>query len=123
MHCMKCGRKTEDSHVFCPDCLTEMEKYPVKPGTVVKLPQHPTTPAAKKKQQYHHFRRPSDQIELLRVRSRWLMFAFIVTLICFIAAVVMILWLLNLHNYIDISWLGISTRNVSRETFPFLSIF
>ncbi len=37
MNCLRCGRKVEERQVFCPDCLEEMEKYPVKPG-VIRLP-------------------------------------------------------------------------------------
>lgn len=123
LHCMKCGRKTED-RVFCPDCLSEMEKYPVRPGTVVKLPRRTATPTTKKRHLRHRpFRRPSDQIELLRVRSRWLLFALIVTFVCFLVAIAILIVLLEWHNYIDLSWLGLSARNVSRETIPFASIF
>ena len=39
MNCMKCGRETAGEQVFCTDCLVEMEKHPVKPGTVVLLPR------------------------------------------------------------------------------------
>ena len=39
MNCMKCGRETENEQVFCQDCLQIMEKYPVRPGTVVLLPR------------------------------------------------------------------------------------
>ena len=42
MHqCLKCGKKTEDSAVFCNECLAVMEKYPVKPGTVVHILRRP----------------------------------------------------------------------------------
>lgn len=40
MNCMKCGREFQEQGVFCRDCLEEMEKYPVLPGTVVQLPRH-----------------------------------------------------------------------------------
>ena len=40
MNCMKCGRETVDEQVFCTNCLEEMEKYPVRPGTVILLPRH-----------------------------------------------------------------------------------
>lgn len=39
MYCMKCGRETSGDQTFCQDCLLEMEKYPVEPGTVVQLPR------------------------------------------------------------------------------------
>ena len=38
MNCMKCGRETTAEQVFCDECQLEMAKYPVKPGTVVLLP-------------------------------------------------------------------------------------
>ncbi len=43
MNCMKCGRKIALGQVFCKECLAEMEKYPVKPGTPIVLPTQPTT--------------------------------------------------------------------------------
>ena len=43
--CMKCGRELKPGTVFCDGCLAEMEKYPVKPGIVVLLPnQHNAQP-------------------------------------------------------------------------------
>ena len=43
--CMKCGRELKPGAVFCDHCQAEMEKYPVKPGIVVLLPnQHNTQP-------------------------------------------------------------------------------
>lgn len=43
--CLKCGRPCREDQAFCDECLTEMEKYPVKPGVVVLLPQRePTSP-------------------------------------------------------------------------------
>ena len=46
MQCMKCGREIPAGEVFCEECLAEMAGYPVKPGTVVTLPNRPkqTTP-------------------------------------------------------------------------------
>lgn len=38
MNCMKCGKKTEGTDVFCGECLADMARYPVKPGTTVQLP-------------------------------------------------------------------------------------
>ena len=38
MNCMRCGKETEDKAVFCPECLEDMAKYPVKPGTTVHIP-------------------------------------------------------------------------------------
>lgn len=41
MQCMKCGREIPAGDVFCQECLTDMEKYPVKPGTAVHIPKQP----------------------------------------------------------------------------------
>ena len=38
MNCLKCGRQVQEGQTFCPDCLAEMERSPVKPGTPVHLP-------------------------------------------------------------------------------------
>lgn len=47
MNCMKCGREIGKG-VFCAECLAEMEKYPIKPGTVVHLPRRRHEPVVKK---------------------------------------------------------------------------
>lgn len=102
LHCMKCGQKVEESCVFCPDCLAEMEKYPIKPGTVVRLPQRTAAPAAKKRHlSRYSFKHSSDQIEMLRTRTRWLTFALIVTFLCFLAAAFLVMWLLDWHKYFE----------------------
>ena len=67
MGCMKCGRDVPAGQVFCDKCLEEMEKYPVKPGTVVRLPRRKETPVVKK----IHSRRklqvsPEEQIKRLK---------------------------------------------------------
>lgn len=38
MFCMKCGKQIQDAEAFCAECLEVMEKYPVKPGTHIQLP-------------------------------------------------------------------------------------
>ncbi len=48
MNCMKCGRELSGDGVFCAECLEEMEKYPIKPGTVVHLPRRKPEPVMKK---------------------------------------------------------------------------
>lgn len=68
MKCLKCGRKVEDNHVFCTDCLLAMEKYPVKPGTAVILPSR-NEPAPVRKAGYR-FRPTFSQEEQLRVMKR-----------------------------------------------------
>ena len=76
MNCMKCGRETEQDQIFCPECLAEMEKYPVKPGTVVQIPVQPA------KKQMHHRRpvvTPEEQVKRLTKRTHGLVLALILT--------------------------------------------
>lgn len=47
MQCMKCGRDFTEDQAFCAECLTEMERHPVRPGTVILLPNQETTPPKK----------------------------------------------------------------------------
>ena len=70
MRCMKCGRETADTQAFCDECLTEMEKHPVKSDTPVHLPQRPVrekSPARVREQT------PADTIRSLRGLVRWLL--------------------------------------------------
>ena len=52
MQCMKCGREIPVGQVFCEECLAEMAAYPVKPGTVVTLPNRPKQVQTKKSAAY-----------------------------------------------------------------------
>ncbi len=38
MKCLRCGRETENEQVFCFLCESVMVKHPVKPNTVVTVP-------------------------------------------------------------------------------------
>ena len=67
MGCMKCGRDVQEQEVFCPTCLERMERYPVRPGTVVLLPRRRDQAAPRK---LHVHRKPAtppeEQVKLLR---------------------------------------------------------
>ncbi len=82
MNCMKCGRELSGDGVFCPDCLAEMEKYPVKPGTVVQIPSRPAVSPARKP--VKRTLSPEEQVRALnrRIRRLWgaLIFSGLVTL-------------------------------------------
>ena len=39
MQCLRCGRETENEQVFCFTCEALMAKHPVKPNTVVTIPE------------------------------------------------------------------------------------
>lgn len=86
MKCMKCGREIQESQVFCQDCLLEMEKHPIKPGTVVQLPRRVETTGTKK---LHSRRRgnvsPEEQVKLLKKRVRILTIALIAAIALLVA--------------------------------------
>ena len=71
VNCLKCGREIEEGQVFCNDCLVQMAKYPVKPGTAVQLPSRGSAAVSKK---VHPRRRgkpaPEEQLKMLKVRVR-----------------------------------------------------
>lgn len=82
MNCMKCGREIGPDQVFCTDCLVDMERYPVKPSTVVQLPKRGETAAPRK----GHFRpilTPEEQIRKLKKRIHRLISALVVVLLLF----------------------------------------
>ena len=54
MNCLRCGRETPAEQIFCQDCLIEMEKYPVKPGTAVQLPQRKENHSPRKSKRRIH---------------------------------------------------------------------
>lgn len=81
MVCLKCGREIEENQVFCPDCVDDMEKYPVKPGTAIQLPRRTETSLQKKS----HARRRTpptqeEQIRSLRKALRVFIIIWLVTL-------------------------------------------
>ena len=84
MGCMKCGRETISEQVFCPDCLLEMEKYPVRPGTVVQLPTRKAAPVVRK-QPKKRTAPLEDQVKLLKKRCRILLALFIAAAVIAIA--------------------------------------
>ena len=65
MYCMKCGKEITENGVFCSDCLLEMEKYPIEPGTVVLLPRRRES-SGLKKQPKRHVPSPEEQISVLK---------------------------------------------------------
>lgn len=85
MNCMKCGRETQNENVFCQDCLMEMEKYPVQPGTVVLLPRRRETSIIKKMPK-RHVPSAEEQIKFLR---KWVMILTVALVICLAAIALM----------------------------------
>lgn len=97
MNCMKCGRPIEADQVFCTDCLVDMEKYPVKPGTVVQVPKRQEAVPQRK----GHFRpilTPEEQIRKLKKRIHRLCTALAVVLLLFAALAFVFAQHLESHN-------------------------
>jgi len=86
MYCIKCGRETEGEVVFCQDCLAEMEKYPVQPGTVVLLPRRRESSVLKKTPKRHI---PTAEEQLLLLRKTAMVLSILLG-ICIAAIVLMI---------------------------------
>lgn len=80
MNCLKCGRETPAEQVFCEECLLEMEKYPVKPGTVVLLPRN-RDPVLQKKILKRRAVSIEEQLKSARKRIKTLSVAFLLVLI------------------------------------------
>lgn len=68
MECIKCGKKTTGTSVFCEDCLSTMADYPVKPGTAVYLPNR-TEPAEPKPALIRPTKEKSPEEQLTRLRK------------------------------------------------------
>ena len=71
--CVKCGRNAAENQAFCPECLAEMEKYPVKPGVVVLLPRHDQNQKPPSRRR-HPTVTPEEQIQKLKqhILALWL---------------------------------------------------
>lgn len=77
MGCLKCSRDTVSGQVFCPDCLAEMEKYPVRPGTVVQLPLRKASAVVRKNQSKKRTIPLEDQVKVLKKRC-WALFLLLI---------------------------------------------
>ena len=95
MNCMKCGREIEETQVFCAECLAEMEKYPVKPGTVVQLPARSTTVPIRKPVRRRPQMPPEEQIKYLKKRVWILRFLLALTTALLITATGFLIWRMN----------------------------
>ena len=77
MNCMKCGREIPSDETFCETCLEGMEQYPVRPDTVVLLPNRTEWFSAKKSHQRRQS--PEEQIAALEKRCRRLFAALLIS--------------------------------------------
>ncbi len=71
MNCMRCGTDIASDSVFCEQCLADMEKHPVKPGTPINLPRREKQQITKRSKK--RFQKPEDHVHALRKLVAWLM--------------------------------------------------
>ncbi len=88
MHCLKCGKETGGSEVFCGDCLSNMAHYPVAPGTAIQLPNRKESSVEKKPVQ----KRPlTPEQQLSRLRQAYQRLSFVALLLAVFLGISMIL--------------------------------
>lgn len=81
MTCMKCGSEIESESSFCPKCLEEMKKYPVKPGTPIQLPTRSGAAAKKNANPKRPAMKEKEQIARLTHRNKTLATLLILTIL------------------------------------------
>ena len=97
MSCLKCGRETQQSQVFCPACQEIMQNYPVKSGTVIHLPQRDASILEKKSTPEQWEEQPDDQLPKLRRLTRWLTVTIALLSLLLCIATGMLVRILNLN--------------------------
>lgn len=68
MKCLKCGRETDQT--FCDQCRAEMDRYPVRPGTIIQLPKDRTAAYHRSGQNWHASVSMDDRLEAQRLTIR-----------------------------------------------------
>lgn len=99
MNCMKCGVEIKGSQVFCESCLSEMQRYPVKPDIRVQLPVRPAAegkPASKKEALT-----PEKQLLRLRRQNKRLFVALLCSVLTLALAVVLLFHMSNPEDPAD----------------------
>ena len=67
MYCIKCGKEINEEQAFCCECLSVMERYPVKPNVKVLLPVR-TEPTQTKKVA-HRKKPPTSEEKIMRMQK------------------------------------------------------
>ena len=114
MKCTKCGRETNGNAVFCGKCLDTMKQYPVKPGTVIQLPQRKKAPL-KKSPFRKKLLQPEELVLKQRKTIKWLWTALICTFLLLCLSVAL-LFHLNRHTEVAATiGQNYSTRDASPQ--------
>lgn len=108
--CLKCGKKTEGISLFCDECLTAMERYPVKPGTVVHIPHRKPVQDAAVTTDFEESTL-SQQLSSQRTLIRWL-----TTAIAGLSILLVITAILLIHTLEKENALPMIGRNYTTST-------
>ena len=100
MKCMRCGTEIIGQAVFCEECLADMEKHPVKPGTPINLPRREKQQVAKRSRE--RIPKPEEQLSALRRLVIWQLVVIILLVLVLTASIYM---LFNQPSPADSKWL------------------
>ena len=89
MACMKCGKEVSEGQVFCEECLAEMERYPVKPGTPLLLPHRDPIVTQRKRRSSRRIRKPEEQVAHLKKVIVWLCVFLVMTTAVAVVSIVL----------------------------------
>lgn len=89
MKCMRCGTEIPSGSVFCDNCLADMEKHPVKPGTPINLPRREKQQAVKRSKK--RFLKPEDHVHALRRLVAFLMTVIILLAVALTASIYLLI--------------------------------
>lgn len=119
---MKCGREIPNG-VFCTDCLADMAKYPVKPNTVVLIPNREKFLQSKRTQPRRKELSTQELLQRSRKKSRVL--GWICGILAFLLAALLVFSIVEYErvrplptgqNYSTVPS-TLPESDVSRETF------
>ena len=97
MNCMKCGVEIPENQVFCDHCLSEMESFPIKPGTHIHLPKQAlTTDAPRKAPKKKRSLSQEEQLSALRLKVQRL--RLVAAVLAFLLCLVSVLFLYKLQR-------------------------
>ena len=98
MGCLKCGKDTGASNVFCDECLTRMTDYPIKTDIPIQLPTR--TVVISEKKPVHKKKQPSPA-ELLKKSRKNVLWLSIAVFLLVISLVISLSYLVHTLNTLD----------------------
>ena len=101
--CLKCGKETADRAVFCDECQSIMDQNPVKPGTVIHLPQRPA-PQDRKNRDYAEEAESAKLLKRLRGTVRLL--AAVVALLSVVLVFMAMALIRSITEQPDVPYIG-----------------